>query len=154
MTRRRFEIRRSPTRPGDVRVVTKDVCVFETSRVGEAGAEGAALVDHEGCLAATLLWQASSQVVVIERRDQPPVRVRKALAPRGTGRWVVSVAGVHEDMSVIGDLLADSAVVVRGERVVGEAFALGRREYVVSLAADTDPILAVSLVLAVDHLGR
>jgi hypothetical protein len=141
-------------RPGDIRVVTGDVCVFKTSRVGGAGAEGTALVDSEGCLAATLLWHASSSnVVIIERRNQPPVRVREALTPHGTGRWVASVGGVH-DMSMIGDLLADSAVVIRGERVIAEAFALGRREYVVTLASDTDPVLAVSLVLAVDHLGR
>jgi hypothetical protein len=138
--------------PDDVRVVTQGVCVFETSRASGPGDEGAALVDREGRLAATLLWPASSKVVVIERGDQPPVGVRGALAPHGTGRWVVSGDGVH-DMFVIGEL-ADSALVVRGERVVAEAFALGRREYEVTFAADADPILVVSLVLAVDRLRR
>jgi hypothetical protein len=140
-------------RPDDVRVSTQGVCVFETSRAAGTGAEGAALVDCEGRLAATLVWPTLSDGVVIERRDQPAVGVRRALAPHGTGHWVVSIGGVH-DMSVIGDLLADSAVVIRGERVVAEAFAQGRREYAVSCVADLDPILGVSLVLAIDHLGR
>lgn len=154
MDKRRFEIRRSDTHPGGVRISSQHVCLYEVPQAQWSGGGQTTLVDVEGRCAAVLSQPPlGPDVVLINRPGHRPVSVRRAFAPHGTGQWSVD-AGDSLPMSVWGDMLAVRAVLQQGDRVVADVTAEGGREYVVTCVRDVDPVLVLSIVFAVDHLGH